>query len=240
MNLILDIGNTATKVAVFNGKEKLASFRIKELTCESIEKEMSSFSIDKAIICSAKALPEFIEDLLVVNIPFHHVLSGRSRLPFAVEYETPDTLGPDRIAAAAGALHTFPDSDLLVIDAGSAITFDYLIGGIYKGGNISPGLEMRFKALNMFTGRLPLMTASDEFSSPGKNTRDAIIAGVVNGIIFEINEYIRTFIKMHPGSHVIITGGNGAFLEGKIGYEVKYLPDIVIEGLNIILEYNAQ
>lgn len=141
MNLILDIGNTATKVAVFNGKEKLASFRIKELTCESIEKEMSSFSIDKAIICSAKALPEFIEDLLVVNIPFHHVLSGRSRLPFAVEYETPDTLGPDRIAAAAGALHTFPDSDLLVIDAGSAITFDYLIGGIYKEAIFLPDLK---------------------------------------------------------------------------------------------------
>lgn len=239
MNLIFDIGNTTTKIAIFKGKEKLATLRIKELTCEAIEREMCEFRFDKAIICSARAIPEFIKDLMVINIPYHHVLSGRSRLPFTIEYETPETLGPDRIAAAAGALQVFPGSDLLIIDAGSAITFDYLIGGAYKGGNISPGLAMRFKALHRFTGRLPLMTTSGDFSSPGKNTRDAIVAGVVNGIIFEINEYIRTFEKMHPGSHIILTGGDGAFLKGRIGNEVTYLPEIVIEGLNIILEYNA-
>lgn len=239
MNLIFDIGNTTTKIAIYDGKEKLTSFRTKELNCEAIEKKMSEFSCDKAIICSVREIPEFIKDLLVVNIPFHHVLSYRSRLPFTIDYETPDTLGPDRIAAAAGAYQVSPGSDLLIIDAGSALTFDYLLDRKYKGGNISPGLAMRFKALHRFTGKLPLIMTAGEFSSPGRNTRDAIVAGVVNGIIFEINEYIRTFEKMHPDSRIFITGGDGAFLKELIEHQVTYSPDVVTDGLNFILEYNV-
>ena len=193
MNLIIDIGNTSTKLAVYNAGKKISVSRLNELSCEELAKEMSGYKIEKAIVSSVKKLPEFIYDLLLVNIPDVHVLSFKSRLPFKIEYETPDTLGSDRIAAAAGAYNCFLGEEVLIIDSGTAITYDFLSGNCYKGGNISPGIDMRFKALNKFTGKLPLVEKSLDFSSPARNTTDAILAGVIQGVTYEINEYIRTF-----------------------------------------------
>jgi type III pantothenate kinase len=239
MNLIIDIGNTSTKLAVFEGWKKLSVSRINELSCEELEKELSGFKIKRAIISSVKKLPLFITDLFFTNIPFVHILSHKSKLPFSVEYETPETLGTDRIAAVAGAYKLSPGSEVLVIDAGTAITYDFLSAGIYKGGNISPGLTMRFKALNKFTEKLPLVSLKNSFTIPGRNTNDAIAAGVITGVTYEINEYIRTFKKKHIDFKIILTGGDSEFLKDKINYQIKYMPDIVIDGLNNILEYNA-
>ena len=239
MNLIVDIGNTSTKLAVYKSREKLSVSRINELSCEELEKELSAFKIKRAIVSSVKKLPPFISDLFFTNIPFVHVLSYKSKLPFKIEYETPETLGPDRIAAAAGAFSLFPGSEILVIDAGTAITFDFLSADIYKGGNISPGLTMRFKALNKFTGKLPLVSPIDNYTSPGRNTTDAITAGVITGVTYEINEYIRTFEKKHTDFKIILTGGDSGYLKDKINHQLTYMPDIVIDGLNYILEYNA-
>jgi type III pantothenate kinase len=240
MNLIFDIGNSSTKMAVFDGPEKKTVFRSKDFTCEKLEKKLSQFKIDKAIISSVKETPEYIIDLISVNIPFIHTLSHKSKLPFKIEYETPETLGADRIAAVASAFNIFPGADILVIDAGTAITFDFLSGKRYKGGNISPGLGMRFKALHKFTGKLPLVNPVPDYSFPGRNTTDAITAGVLTGVIYEINEYIRTFEKKHSDSKVILTGGDGVFLKDKIDHLSIYVPDAVIDGLNFILEYNAK
>jgi type III pantothenate kinase len=240
MNLIFDIGNTSTKMAVYEDMEKIVSFHTRELSCEMVEKKMAPFKIKKAILSSVKVIPEFIIDLLSINIPFVHILSYKSLLPFRIEYETPESLGTDRIAAAAGACILFPDNHVLIIDAGSAITYDFLFPGSYKGGNISPGLKMRFRALHKFTGKLPLVNFDGNFSSPGRNTTDAIKAGVINGLTYEINEYIRTFEKKHVDVKVILTGGDSEYLKGKIGHKITYLPDIVIDGLNFILEYNAK
>jgi type III pantothenate kinase len=239
MNLIIDIGNTSTKLAVFEGWKKLSVSRINELSCEELEKELSGFKIKRAIISSVKKLPLFITDLFFTNIPFVHILSHKSKLPFSVEYETPETLGTDRIAAVAGAYKLSPGSEVLVIDAGTAITYDFLSAGIYKGGNISPGLTMRFKALNKFTEKLPLVSLKNSFTIPGRNTNDAIAAGVITGVTYEINEYIRTFKKKHIDFKIILTGGDSEFLKDKINYQITYMPDIVIDGLNYILEYNA-
>ncbi len=119
-------------------------------------------------------------------------------LPFKIEYETPETLGPDRIAAVAGAFNMFPGKEVLIIDAGTALTFDFLSGQCLQGGNISPGLTMRFKALNKFTDKLPLVSHQlKTFTFPGRNTTDAILAGVITGVTYEINEYIRTFENKH-------------------------------------------
>jgi type III pantothenate kinase len=186
-----------------------------------------------------REIPEFIFDLLTVNIPFVHLLTYRSRLPFKIEYQTPDTLGTDRIASAAGAFDLYPGKDILVIDAGTAITFDYLSDNAFKGGNISPGIKMRFKALNKFTGKLPLVMPTGIYTSPGQNTTDAITSGVITGVTYEINEYIRTFVKKHTDFEIILTGGDSGFLKDKIDYQITYMPDIVIDGLNNILEYNA-
>jgi type III pantothenate kinase len=240
MNLIFDIGNTSTKMAVFDGWEIITVFRSIDFSCEKLEKKLSPYRIEKAIISSVKAIPEFILDLLSVNIPFVHILSHKSKFPFKIEYETPETLGSDRIAAVAGAYNVYPGAEILVIDAGTAITFDYLSGNSYKGGNISPGLGMRFKALNKFTGKLPLVNPISDYSFPGNNTTDAITAGVITGMIYEINEYIRTFEKKHSDSKVILTGGDGVFLNDKIDHLYVYMPDLVIDGLNFILEHNAK
>ncbi|MCX6252863.1 MAG: type III pantothenate kinase [Bacteroidia bacterium] len=239
MNLIVDIGNTSTKLAVYDGCKKISVSRINELSCEELEKELSGIKIKKAIVSSVKKLPPYISDLFFTNIPLVHVLSNKSKLPFKIEYETPETLGTDRIAAVAGAFNLFPGAEILVIDAGTAITFDFLSAGIYKGGNISPGLTMRFKALNKFTGRLPLVAPTDNYTFPGRNTNDAIAAGVITGVTYEINEYIRTFEKKHTDFKIILTGGDSGYLKDKINYQLTYMPDIVIDGLNYILEHNA-
>ena len=239
MNLVIDVGNTSTKVAVFEGRKKLSVSYIDDFSCEELDNKLSGFKIKRAIISSVRNLPPFITDLFFTNIPYVHILSHKSKLPFRIEYETPETLGTDRIAAVAGAFNLFPLSETLVIDAGTAITYDFLSAGIYKGGNISPGLTMRFKALNEFTRKLPLVSLTDNYTIPGRNTVDAILAGVISGVTYEINEYIRTFEKKNTGFNILLTGGDGGYIKGKINYQFTYMPDIVIDGLNYILEYNA-
>ena len=238
MNLILDIGNTSTKLAVFDGPRKLHIARINELSREEIEKAMAGFYIAKAIVSSVRNMPP-INDLLSSTIPYVHFLSYKTKLPIKIEYETPETLGTDRIAGAAGAFSLFSGDKILLIDAGSAITYDFISDGIYKGGNISPGLSMRLRALNTFTGKLPLIDLTEIYTNPGRNTSDAILAGVITGVTYEINEYIRTFKKQNTDFKIILTGGDCGFLKGKINHQFTYMPDIVIDGLNYILEYNA-
>jgi type III pantothenate kinase len=239
MNLIVDIGNTTTKLAVYDDQKKVSVTRINELSCEELKKELSGFKIKKAIVSSVKKLPPFISDLFFANIPYVHVLSHKSKIPFKMEYETPETLGTDRTAAVAGAFCLFPGTEILIIDAGTAITFDFLSIGIYKGGNISPGLTMRFRALNKFTGSLPLVSTADNYTFPGRNTTDGIRAGVITGVTYEINEYIRTFEKNHYNFQIILTGGDSEYLKDKINHQLTYMPDVVLDGLNYILEYNA-
>jgi type III pantothenate kinase len=239
MNLIVDIGNTSTKLAIFDEGRKISLTRIADVESAEIEKVLAAHKIEKAIISSVTTIPSFLTELLSENIPLIHILSYKSLFPFRIEYDTPETLGTDRIAGVAGAFSFFQGQDLLVIDAGTAITYDYLSHGAYRGGNISPGLNTRFRALNSFTGRLPLVTPTEDFTNPGKNTTDSILAGVITGITYEINEYIRTFEKKSTGYKIILTGGDGGFLKDKINHQVAHMPDIVIDGLNYILEYNA-
>jgi type III pantothenate kinase len=240
MNLITDIGNSGTKLAIFDAKHKVAVFRYDELSEKILTDLLAANKITRAIISSVKEIPLFLTDILEEKVDYLHILSYKSRLPFSIEYETPDTLGPDRIAAIAGAYNAFQGADVLVIDAGTAITFDFLFGTKYAGGNISPGIDMRFRALNLLTDRLPLVSRGESFSFPARKTSDAIIAGVMTGIIYEINEYIRTFVKKHKNLKIIITGGDGSYLKDKISSRAIYMPDILIDGLNFILEYNAK
>ena len=241
MNLIFDIGNSSTKMALFDGYKKIKSVRTKHFNCDELQRIFSPLTnnIEKVIVSTVRDTPEFILDLATLNIPYIHILSHKSKLPFNNEYQTPETLGTDRIAAVAGAYMHFPGKKVLIIDAGSAVTYDFLSGKSYKGGNISPGISMRFKALNKFTGKLPLASTTQKFYSPGRNTIEAITAGVINGIVYEINEYIRTFEKKNNSFNIILTGGDSEFFKDKIDYHITYAPDIVIDGLNYILEYNA-
>jgi type III pantothenate kinase len=239
MNLIADIGNTATKLALFEGKEKVSVSRIRDLNCMELEAFISDRTIKRAIVSTVKILPPFVSGILVNNVPEVHFLSSGSKLPFSIEYHTPETLGTDRIAAVAGAYEIYPGKNVLIIDAGTAITYDFLSGRSFRGGNISPGISMRFKALNKFTGLLPMINSPGEYSQMGQSTEEAITSGVMSGVIFEINEYIRTFLEKDPDLKVILSGGDGEMLSRKINHAARYIPDLVIDGLNYILEYNA-
>jgi type III pantothenate kinase len=240
MNLILDIGNTSTKLAFYEDGIKVSSVRLNDFGRSELENELSAFVITKAIISSTRIVPAFIPELLHQTIPFVHELSYKSRFPFRIDYDNPESLGTDRLAAVAGAYNKFPGAEILVIDAGTALTFEFLSDNIYKGGNISPGIAMRFKALNSFTDKLPLVSPTEDYSFPGRNTADAITAGVITGVVYEINEYIRTFEKNRTDYKIVLTGGDGKFIKERINHQIIYLPDIVTDGLNYILEYNAE
>lgn len=240
MNLIFDVGNTTTKIAVYDGEEKKTSLKTKHISCHKLQEIYSHYSINRAIISTVRDLPEFIIDMATTGIPYVHVLSHHTKLPFVNEYETPETLGPDRLAAVAGAYHMYPGKNIMIIDAGSAVTYDFISGKSYKGGNISPGLSMRFKALHRFTRKLPLVSTLIKYSSPGKDTLNAIASGVTDGLIYEINEYIRLFKGENVNSKVIITGGDSGYLKDRLAYKTDYQPDLVLTGLNYILEYNAK
>ena len=240
MKLIIDIGNSSAKLALYRGTSKVALHKMEIVTRAAMTELLKKHSPDKAIISSVREIPSFLPKLLADNMDYYHILSSQTVLPFSAKYDTPDTLGPDRLASVAGAAMNFPGSDALVIDAGTAITFDMLLNGEYQGGAISPGIEMRFRALNIFTGKLPLVNRSGKVSFPAKTTEASINAGVISGVIFEINEYIRTFITKHTDTKVILTGGDGAFLKDLITGSVMYLPDIVTDGLNFILDNNAK
>ena len=240
MNLILDIGNTSTKAAIYEGNLLVRKERLEAGDRGSLEKFLGKDQPEKAIISSVRTDMVSVVSLISGRIKKVHHLTWQSGYPFNIKYETPETLGVDRLAAATGAIIRFPGHDMLVIDAGSAVTFDIVAGGSYLGGSISPGLSMRFHALHQFTGRLPLARQTGNFTFPGTSTTDAIAGGVLMGLVFEINEYIRTFEKRYNALITVITGGDGEKLSSLTERKVVWYPDLVADGLNYLLEYNAK
>ncbi|MFO7851764.1 MAG: type III pantothenate kinase [Bacteroidota bacterium] len=239
MNLAIDIGNSSCKAAVYSQQKKEYITYADNPDNNFIEAIISEFPVKKAILSTVRKEDTMFTDVLRDAGIETLILGYKTSLPFNLQYESPETIGTDRIAAIAGAHNMFSGSNVLVIDAGTAVTYD-LIGSdsTYLGGNISPGLSMRFKALSEFTGRLPLVSKNDSFGNLGVNTIDAIRSGVQTGLIFEINNYIRTLKKRYRRLTVIITGGDGAFLTDKLEDRHILIPDLVVDGLNYILNYN--
>ena len=197
--------------------------------------------LKKVILSSVKPYDEELNQFLSGNFDQFLELDQNTELPIENLYETPETLGKDRLAAAVGANELFPDQNLLIIDAGTAITYDLVSEkNQYIGGNISPGLTMRFKALNHFTGKLPLIEYRDEFQSIGTNTIDAIRAGVQNGVLFEMAQTIDLFNRNYQNLQIIMTGGDSNFFERKLNYSIFVHFNITLIGLNRILEHNAK
>ena len=162
-------------------------------------------------------------------------------LPIRIGYETPHTLGRDRIAAVVGAQSLRPGSNILVIDAGTAITYELLeASGLYVGGNISPGMTTRFRALHHFTQKLPLVSEPEEVLLVGVSTESAIQAGVVNGIVLEMDGYIDLLRLKYPGLLVFLTGGHSFYFERRLKNRIFADINLVLIGLNRILEYNVE
>jgi type III pantothenate kinase len=239
MNLIADIGNTTTKVALAEAGTIVRKERLSSSDPALIGKFIGRRSLRGAIVSSVSSDPSVLLAFLRGKCDRVHNLTWQSIYPFIIDYGTPETLGVDRLAAAAGGIVHHPGADLLVIDAGSALTVDLVTDGAYRGGSISPGLSMRFRALHEFTGRLPLITRHDSFSFPGRTTEEAIAAGVVMGLVYEINEYIRTFEERHKNLVTVITGGDSELISSHTEKKLVIYPDLVTEGLNFLLDTNV-
>lgn len=229
MNLVVDIGNSTAKWAVFDGDNLLES---NVITGEELTGLPDG--ITRAIISSVGApgklnLPDGIAVI---------TLNEQTLLPITNSYNTPETLGKDRLAAAVGASTTYPNENVLSIDCGTCVTYDFMSSSNeYLGGGISPGITMRLKALNTFTERLPLVEAKQE-QLIGVSTAGSIRSGVVNGLLEEIKGIINRYDADHGNLKVIITGGDADIFEKGLKNGIFADPHLVLRGLNIILNYN--
>lgn len=241
MNLCIDQGNSGAKLAVFNNDLLLYENRYPELTLEILRELFQIYPVQSGILSAVIDLPSEIIQFLTENCQQFIVLNHMTPVPVDNRYETPETLGKDRLAAVIGAQSLMPATDLLVIDAGTAITYDFVdADGAYFGGNIAPGLELRLKALHVFTGKLPLTDVMVQPPLLGVNTISAIQAGVFYGIVFEMNGYIDTLKVKYPKLSIFLTGGGGIFFENNIKSPIFAVKNLVLIGLNRILQFNAQ
>lgn len=242
MNLVIDIGNTRTKFSVFNNGEVLITVPVNEFLPEHIDVLQNEHpALRKVILSAVKDYSPELRIALQNKFDFFLELDANTPLPIENCYKTPETLGKDRIAAVVGGFDLYPETNLLVIDAGTAITYDILNDKHqYLGGNISPGIEMRYKALHQFTGKLPLIGHKKFDKLYGTTTEEAIWAGVQHGVVFEVDKAIDTFKEFYKNLKVIITGGNADFFDKKLKNSFFVNFNLTALGLNSILEYNGQ
>lgn len=242
MNLIIDIGNTRTKYSVFYKKTEIKAFTEKQITTSFVESVLKEFqSINKCILSASGHIPENTFGFLQNNIDFCMQFSRQTPLPFTSEYKTPETIGLDRLAAVAGANTLYPGKNVLIIDMGTAITYDFKnSNNVHLGGNISPGLEIRFKALNHYTENLPLIKPKGKASFIGLETNEAIENGVLNGILFELNGYIEQTNINYNNLTILLTGGDAHFFVNKLKKTIFVVQNLVNTGLNSILSHNAE
>lgn len=238
LKLVIDIGNTNTGLTLFKGKKIFAISKIDECIFKNVVDFVANNVISSSIISSVKEINSEIEKIsdYYNALIFSHNLV----LPVYNKYKTPDTLGMDRLAAVVGAHFLYPKRDLIVIDAGTCLTIDFLNAkGEYIGGKISPGIEMRYKALHTFTDKLPLVNKEKNSPIIGEDTTSSILSGVQRGILGEIRSIISDYRIEKPNAIVLITGGDCFFFEKALKNSIFAHPNLVMIGLNEILDCNV-
>jgi type III pantothenate kinase len=241
MYLIIDIGNSFVKLAVFQDeilKEKL-TIELKHIINEIKNLKDKYTNIKSAIISSVGRLQprdlRSINELLDLTI-----LDSETKLPFKNLYETPKTLGVDRIALVSASIRQFPNKNVLIIDAGTCITYDFITSNNdYLGGAISPGIRMRYEALNNLTANLPLLTTEVPKSIIGSSTNSSIHSGVIYGVLNEIDGNINTYLEKYPHLTIILTGGDTNFLSKQLKSSIFVSNNFLLEGLYYILQFNS-
>jgi type III pantothenate kinase len=237
--LIIDFGNTLQKLAVFEGKVLLLKETFEHLTPRELNRFVDHNGPFHGIVLSSVANHSPDLEKILSRAGKFLLIGAKTPLPVKNLYQTPETLGKDRIAAVTGAWSLFPDKNILVIDAGTCITYDLLTKqGEYLGGGISPGIRMRFQAMHTFTGKLPLVEPDDFEGLIGRSTRESLLSGVYNGVMAEISELIRLYRKEFEDLTVILTGGDQVFLHNKLKISIFAVPELVLLGLNEIFDYN--
>lgn len=238
MNLVIDLGNTYHKVAVVENDKIIELNRYEILTLNILDRLHKQYYFQKAIISSVIKEDTEIIHWLSNHLPFIQ-MNTQLKFPFSINYKNTNTLGTDRIAASVGARKLIPTGNLLVIQAGSCITFDFIDDkNIYHGGSISPGILMRLKALNLFTGKLPDVDFEPIDNFIGNSTNNSILAGVTCGIASEIDGMIERYQQKFEFLTVILTGGAIKYFDKWLKNSNFANPNLVIEGLNTILNIN--
>ena len=240
MNLIIDVGNTKAKLAVF--EENKIVFK-KTCTTDEILKEVNelidNYYIDKGILSSVGELNEITINS-ISNLINLLVLDSSTKIPFNNKYKTPETLGVDRIALVSACVKNYPNKNCLVMDAGTCITYDFVNSkNNYLGGAIAPGIDMRYKSLHTFTANLPLLKKKEVEKIIGNTSKKAIHSGVIKGTLFEIEGVINQYQEKYEDLTVILTGGDAKFLSKQLKNSIFANSNFLLEGLNFILEFNS-
>jgi type III pantothenate kinase len=242
MNLVIDIGNTLTKVAIFDKNEITEKKVFNDSQSDQLLYYVkNNLSADGIIISAVTDIKPALNKLFRNNTNFIE-LDEFTPVPVTNQYNTPATLGKDRLAAVVGGKLYYTDKNLLVISAGTCITYDFIsVDNIYHGGAISPGLLMRFKALHIFTSGLPLLDMNEHFDKLiGQTTEESIQSGVLNGVVAEIECIVSKYKAQFPDFKAILSGGDFKFLGNRLNNRIFAVPDLVLTGLNKILEYNVR
>ena len=237
MNLTLDIGNTQSKLAVFNNSLVVVKIFDSEFIIDEIDDFLLLYpSIKNLIVCSVTDITLNLEKYNFNNV---HFVSSNSNIPFENLYLSKDSLGNDRIALVSSASISYPGKNVLIIDAGSCITYDFINDkNQYLGGAISPGLNMRYKSLNEFTSKLPLVSFESSDKLIANQTIDSINVGVANGVVFEIEGFVRQYLSEYDNLTVILTGGNSDFLSNQLKISIFANQNFLLEGLNNLIKLN--
>jgi type III pantothenate kinase len=241
MKLVIDEGNTLCKVGIFEKDKLIREEKTVRISIAFIKNIIArEGNIQSAILGTVKQANPAIESFLGNEFYFIR-LNHKTPIPLTVNYDTPQSLGADRIAAAVAAYKMYPGNNILVIESGTCITYDFITAeGIYQGGGISPGMHLRFKALHNFTANLPLVEAVKNAALIGKSTEKSIHSGVINGIIAEINGIISMYESNYENLTIILSGGNLQYFDKNLKNNIFAVPNIVLRGLNIILDFNVK
>ena len=239
MNLVLDVGNSLLKIALFEKSELIQKFKFSENYKRNIEDIISKYKVTHSIISNVGRIDDSIINILKKSTNLL-LVSNQLKIPFKNLYKSKNTLGQDRLALVSAAAFNFPNENVLIVDIGSCITYDFKNNNNeYLGGGISPGISMRFKSLNTFTSNLPLIDFDSIYQLIGNSTKNSITSGVVNGTISEINGIIQQYREEFKNIRIILTGGDSNFLLKRIKNTIFADRNFLLIGLNKLLEDNS-
>ena len=238
MNLIIDVGNSLLKIALFQKSDLVVKYDFSKSDKIDIDKIFKNYSIINSIVSNVSQISPDILTYLEKQTNLV-LLNNKLKFPFKNLYKTKETLGQDRLALISASFFDFPNENVLVIDAGSCITFDFKNDkNEYLGGSISPGISMRIKSLNSFTTNLPLVTLDNYNELIGNDTKSSIKSGIVNGVIFEIEGVIDRYEHMFENIKIVLTGGDAKFLLKRIKNTIFADQNFLLKGLNNLLQVN--
>ena len=242
MLLTIDVGNSRIKVAVFEHNKQVDFFIFE--TNEALKNFKNIFkkyfNLQKIILSSVGKLDEEVVNFIKSQFQTE-IIDHKSKFPFTNLYATPETLGIDRMVLAAGATLIYPNKNRLIIDAGTCITYDFVNAeNEYLGGAISPGIKIRYKSLNNYTSKLPLLTLGEDFEIIGNSTQSSIHSGVINGVIFEIEGFISQYSLKNQDLTIILTGGDAEFLAKRLKSTIFANSNFLLESLNLLSLYTQK